>query len=41
MKTPNQKAWWLVVPVVLLVAFNALLRDSDVPPVVATPAISQ
>ena len=25
MKTPNQKAWWLVVPVVLLVAFNALI----------------
>src|SRR5438445_705437 len=25
MKTPNQKAWWLVVPVVLVVAFNALI----------------
>ena len=24
-KTPNQKAWWLVVPVVLLVAFNAIV----------------
>jgi glycerol transport system permease protein len=24
-KTPNQKAWWLVLPVVLLVAFNAIL----------------
>jgi len=24
-KTPNQKAWWLVLPVVLLVAFNAVL----------------
>lgn len=25
MKTENQKAWWFVVPVVLLVAFNALI----------------
>ena len=25
MKTPNQKAWWLVMPVVALVAFNAVL----------------
>ena len=25
MKTPNQKAWWLVAPVVLLVAFNAVI----------------
>jgi glycerol transport system permease protein len=24
-KTPNQKAWWLVLPVVLLVAFNAVV----------------
>jgi glycerol transport system permease protein len=24
-KTPNQKAWWLVLPVVLLVAFNAVI----------------
>ena len=24
-KTPNQKAWWLVLPVVLLVAFNAII----------------
>jgi glycerol transport system permease protein len=24
-KTPNQKAWWLVLPVVVLVAFNAVL----------------
>jgi hypothetical protein len=24
-KTPNPKAWWLVLPVVLLVAFNAIL----------------
>ena len=24
-KTPNQKAWWLVLPVVLLVAFNAIV----------------
>jgi glycerol transport system permease protein len=24
-KTPNQKAWWLVAPVVLLVAFNAVI----------------
>ena len=24
-KTPNQKAWWLVVPVVVLVAFNAVI----------------
>jgi glycerol transport system permease protein len=24
-KTPNQKAWWLVMPVVLLVAFNAVI----------------
>lgn len=24
-KTPNQKAWWLVTPVVALVAFNALI----------------
>jgi glycerol transport system permease protein len=24
-RTPNQKAWWLVVPVVLLVAFNAVI----------------
>jgi glycerol transport system permease protein len=24
-RTPNQKAWWLVLPVVLLVAFNAVL----------------
>ena len=25
MKTENQKAWWFVVPVILLVAFNALI----------------
>jgi len=25
MRTPNQKAWWLVLPVVLLVAFNAVI----------------
>jgi glycerol transport system permease protein len=24
-RTPNQKAWWLVLPVVLLVAFNAVI----------------
>ncbi|HXF46266.1 MAG TPA: sugar ABC transporter permease [Burkholderiaceae bacterium] len=24
-KTPNQKAWWLVLPVVVLVAFNAVI----------------
>jgi len=24
-KTPNQKAWWLVLPVVVLVAFNAVV----------------
>jgi len=24
-KTPNQKAWWLVMPVVVLVAFNAVI----------------
>ena len=24
-KTTNQKAWWLVVPVLLLVAFNAFI----------------
>ncbi len=24
-KTQNQKAWWLVLPVVLLVAFNAVI----------------
>ncbi len=24
-RTPNQKAWWLVVPVVVLVAFNAII----------------
>jgi glycerol transport system permease protein len=24
-RTPNQKAWWLVMPVVLLVAFNAVI----------------
>jgi glycerol transport system permease protein len=24
-KTPNQKAWWLILPVVLLVAFNAVI----------------
>jgi glycerol transport system permease protein len=24
-RTPNQKAWWLVVPMVLLVAFNAVI----------------
>ena len=24
-RTPNQKAWWLVLPVVLLVAFNAVV----------------
>jgi glycerol transport system permease protein len=25
MRTPNQKGWWLVLPVVLLVAFNAVI----------------
>ncbi|NNE62460.1 MAG: sugar ABC transporter permease, partial [Gammaproteobacteria bacterium] len=24
-KTTNQKAWWLVVPVLVLVAFNAFI----------------
>ena len=24
-RTPNQKAWWLVLPVVVLVAFNAVI----------------
>ena len=28
-KSTNQKAWWLVAPVLLLVAFNAFIPADD------------
>ena len=31
-RTVNQKAWWLVAPVVVLVAFNALIPLDRRPP---------